>query len=48
MKRNYFLIAALVIATTLIATLVLYPDLPRSVPTHWNEPLPPSPLKYRS
>lgn len=36
MKRNSFLIAALIIATTLIATLVLYPDLPRSVPTHWN------------
>lgn len=36
MKRNYFLIAALIISTTLVATLVLYPDLPRSVPTHWN------------
>jgi uncharacterized membrane protein len=36
MKRNYFLIAALIIAVTLVATLVIYPDLPRRVPVHWN------------
>lgn len=36
MKRNYFLIAALVVVATLIATLVVYPDLPSRVPMHWN------------
>jgi uncharacterized membrane protein len=36
MKRNYFLIAALLIAATLIITLALYPYLPDRVPAHWN------------
>ena len=36
MKRNYFLIAVLIIAATLIATLVAYPDLPSRIPLHWN------------
>jgi uncharacterized membrane protein len=36
MKRNYLLIAALVIAATLIVTVVLYPDLPNRIPAHWN------------
>jgi uncharacterized membrane protein len=36
MKRNYFLIAALLIAATLIVTLVVYPDLPSRIPMHWN------------
>jgi len=36
MKRTYFLIAALIIAATLIVTLALYPDLPGRVPAHWN------------
>jgi uncharacterized membrane protein len=36
MKRNYFLIAALVIAATFIVTLVFYPDLPDRIPAHWN------------
>ena len=36
MKRNYFLIAALLIAATLIATILVYPDLPNRIPMHWN------------
>jgi uncharacterized membrane protein len=36
MNRNYFLIAALLIAATLIITLVVYPDLPSRIPLHWN------------
>ncbi|HEY8460277.1 MAG TPA: DUF1648 domain-containing protein [Blastocatellia bacterium] len=36
MKRNYFLMAALLIAATLIVTLALYPYLPDRIPTHWN------------
>jgi len=36
MKRNYFLIAALIILATLIATIVVYPDLPSRIPAHWN------------
>lgn len=36
MKRNYFLIASLVIVATLIATIVVYPDLPSRIPVHWN------------
>ena len=36
MKRNYFLIAGLLIVATLIATAVVYPDLPSRVPMHWN------------
>lgn len=36
MRRNYLLIAALLIAATLIVTLVFYPDLPDRIPAHWN------------
>ncbi len=36
MKRNYFLIAALIIVVMLIATVVVYPDLPSRIPAHWN------------
>lgn len=36
MKRNYFLIAGLLIVGTLIATIVVYPDLPSRIPAHWN------------
>ena len=36
MRRNYFLIAALLIAATLIVTLILYPGLPSRIPMHWN------------
>jgi uncharacterized membrane protein len=36
MKRNYFLVAALIIAATLIITLLLYNDLPPRIPMHWN------------
>lgn len=36
MKRNYFLIASLVIIATLIVTIVVYPDLPSRIPAHWN------------
>lgn len=35
-KRNYFLIGVLMIAATLAATLLMYPILPGTVPTHWN------------
>ena len=36
MRRNYFLIAALLIVTTLIGALIFYPDLPSRIPMHWN------------
>jgi uncharacterized membrane protein len=36
MKRNYFLMASLLIGATLIVTLVLYPDLPDRIPAHWS------------
>ena len=36
MRRNYFLIAALLIAATLIVSLILYPGLPSRIPMHWN------------
>src|SRR5262245_7942663 len=36
MRRNYFLIAALLIVATLIVTLIFYPDLPSRIPMHWN------------
>jgi len=36
MRRNYYLIAALLIAATLIVTLILYPGLPNRIPMHWN------------
>ena len=36
MRRNYFLIAALLIVATLIVTLILYPGLPSRIPMHWN------------
>ncbi len=36
MRRNYFLIGALLVAAALVATLVSYPYLPDRVPTHWN------------
>jgi uncharacterized membrane protein len=36
MKRSYFLIAALIIAATLIVTLALYHELPARIPMHWN------------
>ncbi|HZU22488.1 MAG TPA: DUF1648 domain-containing protein [Terriglobales bacterium] len=36
MKRTYFVIGALIIAATFIGTLVLWPQLPDRVPTHWN------------
>jgi uncharacterized membrane protein len=36
MKRNYFLIAALLIVATLIVTLAVYPALPSQIPAHWN------------
>jgi len=37
MKRNYyFLIAAAMIAATLVVTALLYPHLPDQIPTHWN------------
>src|SRR5262249_16051430 len=36
MRRNYFLIAALLIAATLIVTVILYPGQPSRIPMHWN------------
>jgi len=36
MRRNYFLIGALLTAAALVATAVSYPYLPGRVPTHWN------------
>jgi uncharacterized membrane protein len=36
MRRNYFLIAALLIVATLIVTLIFYPELPTRIPMHWN------------
>jgi uncharacterized membrane protein len=36
MTRAYFLIAALIVLATFVATLVAYPQLPNFVPTHWN------------
>jgi uncharacterized membrane protein len=36
MRRNYFLIAALLIAATLIVTVIFYPGLPSRIPVHWN------------
>ena len=36
MKRNYFLIAALLIVATLIVTMVIYPNLASRIPMHWN------------
>ena len=36
MKRKYFAIGILIIAVTVISTLVLWPQLPDRVPTHWN------------
>jgi uncharacterized membrane protein len=36
MKREYFLVGALLIAGALVATFIAYPYLPNLVPTHWN------------
>jgi len=36
MIRKYFFIAAAVIATTWLATLLIYPHLPSQIPLHWN------------
>jgi uncharacterized membrane protein len=36
MRTKYFLIAALIIVATVIATAAVYSDLPDQIPTHWN------------
>ena len=36
MKRNYFLIAGLMVVAVLTATRIAYPHLPQRVPSHWN------------
>lgn len=36
MTRSYFLIAALIVLASFVATLVVYPQLPNVVPTHWD------------
>jgi uncharacterized membrane protein len=36
MMRTYFLIAVLLVLASAVATLIVYPQLPSSVPTHWD------------
>ena len=36
MRGKYYLLGMLLTAAVLVATLVVYPHLPGSVPTHWN------------
>src|SRR5689334_10597588 len=36
MIRKYFFIAAAAIATTWLATFLIYPRLPGQIPLHWN------------
>jgi uncharacterized membrane protein len=36
MKRNYFVVGALLIVAALVASGLFYPHLPQTVPTHWN------------
>lgn len=36
MTRIYILLSLLLTAATLLATLIVYPQLPESVPIHWN------------
>jgi uncharacterized membrane protein len=36
MKRRYFAICGALVLAALIATLIAYPHLPETIPTHWN------------
>ncbi|MGD0016711.1 MAG: DUF1648 domain-containing protein [Verrucomicrobiia bacterium] len=36
MKKKYYAICGALILVTLIATLIVYPHLPETIPTHWN------------
>jgi immunity protein, SdpI family len=36
MTRPYFLLAASIVLVSFIATLIIYPQLPNFVPTHWD------------
>ncbi|HXJ94897.1 MAG TPA: SdpI family protein [Terriglobia bacterium] len=36
MKRNYFVIGALLVAAAVVASGLFYPHLASTVPTHWN------------
>lgn len=36
MKRNYFLFGGLIVFATLVATAIVFPSLPNTVPVHWN------------
>ena len=36
MTRVYFVVAGLLIAAALLASLVFYPIMPETIPTHWN------------
>lgn len=36
MTRSYYLIAALIVLASFVATMTVYPQLPNFVPTHWN------------
>ena len=36
MKRNYFIVGALMILAALVASALFYPHLGSTVPTHWN------------
>ncbi|HXZ31429.1 MAG TPA: SdpI family protein [Terriglobales bacterium] len=36
MTRTYFVIVALIVLASFVATLIVYPQLPNLVPTHWD------------
>jgi uncharacterized membrane protein len=36
MTRTYFLLAALIVLASFVATLMVYPQLPNIIPTHWD------------
>ncbi len=36
MKRTNFTIGVLLVVAALVASLVMYPQLPDRIPTHWN------------
>jgi uncharacterized membrane protein len=36
MRRNYFVLAGLIVLAAAAASVLLYPHLPSRVPTHWN------------
>lgn len=36
MKRNYFVVGVLIVLAAVVASVLFYPHLPSTVPTHWN------------